>query len=252
MSTAHYAGQRQAGTDGDRDRQALFDGIPARIVLQPIAAPSILGLFGFMAATLMVGANMAGWYGDATTPYVLFPFAAVFGGIAQFAAGLWSYRARDALATAMHGAWGSFWIAYGILWALVATGNLAVPPAGVAFPGFAFWFIGLAAITWSGALASLAESLTLFAVLGTLATGSTIAAVSLFVGADSWIKVAGWVFVFSAGFAWYTATAMLLEGSSGRTILPLGKWSKAANVPGGRPTRPVEYAGGQPGVRQGQ
>jgi len=30
-------------------------------------------------------------------------------------AGMWAYRARDAVATAMHGMWGSFWIAYGIL-----------------------------------------------------------------------------------------------------------------------------------------
>jgi succinate-acetate transporter protein len=220
--------------------------------LQPIAAPSILGLFGFMAATLMVGAHMAGWYGDATTPYVLFPFAAIFGGLAQFAAALWSYSARDALATAIHGAWGSFWIAYGILWALVVAGSITIPPTGAAFPAFAFWFIGLAAVTWSGAFASLAESLGIFAVLATLATGSTIAAVAEFVGAGSWIKVAGWVFVFSAGIAWYVATAMLLAGTSGRTILPLGKWSKAANVPGGRPTLPVEFAAGEPGIRHGQ
>src|SRR5881275_3507380 len=87
----------------------------ARVFLQPIAAPSILGLFGFAAATFIVAANVAGWYGDhATTPLVLAPFAAVFGGIAQFMAGMWAYRARDAVATAMHGAWGSFWIAYGI------------------------------------------------------------------------------------------------------------------------------------------
>jgi len=30
-------------------------------------------------------------------------------------AGMCAYRARDAVATAMHGMWGSFWIAYGIL-----------------------------------------------------------------------------------------------------------------------------------------
>src|SRR3954449_12532420 len=87
-----------------------------RVMLQPIAAPSILGLFGFAGATFIVAANMAGWYGNhTTTPLVLAPFAMVFGGIAQFLAGMWAYRARDGLATAMHGMWGSFWIGYGIL-----------------------------------------------------------------------------------------------------------------------------------------
>ncbi|HEX7107548.1 MAG TPA: hypothetical protein VF218_16395, partial [Acidothermaceae bacterium] len=39
-----------------------------RVVLSPMAAPSIIGLFGFMGATLMVGAWQAGWYGTPTTP----------------------------------------------------------------------------------------------------------------------------------------------------------------------------------------
>jgi uncharacterized protein len=235
-----------------RDREQLWGGIPARIVLQPIAAPSILGLFGFMAATAMIGAYMAGWYGDATTPLYLFPFAAILGGIAQLGAGLWSYRARDGLATAIHGSWGAFWISYGILWAFDAAGALVLPPSGAAFPAFAMWFIVLAAITWSGALASLGESLGVLIVLAPLATGATIAGVAEFVGDANWLKVAGWVFVISAATAWYTATAMMLEGSWSRTMLPLGKYSRGANVPGGRATRPVEYAEGMPGVRRGQ
>ena len=60
-----------------------------RVFLQPIAAPSILGLFGFAGATFIVAANMAGWYGSVTTPGYLFPFAAFFGGVAQFLAGMW-------------------------------------------------------------------------------------------------------------------------------------------------------------------
>src|SRR3954452_9009874 len=58
-----------------------------RVVLQPIAAPSVLGLFGFAGATFVVAANLAGWYGNTSTPGYLFPFAAFFGGVAQFLAG---------------------------------------------------------------------------------------------------------------------------------------------------------------------
>src|ERR687886_488053 len=85
----------------------------AQVYLQPIAAPSILGLYGFAAATFIVAAHLAGWYGGSTTLEYLFPFAAVFGGIAQFIAGMWAYKARDGLATAMHGMWGSFWAGFG-------------------------------------------------------------------------------------------------------------------------------------------
>jgi uncharacterized protein len=250
MSAHVHDRTRTYARDEFDGRQRDWNGIPARIFLQPIAAPSVLGLYGFMGATLIVAAHMAGWYGSKTTPEFLFPFAAMFGGVAQFAAGMWAFKARDALATAMHGMWGSFWMAYGILFALSATGNITLPEGK--FVGLGFWFIALAAVTSVGALAALGESLGLFAVLSTLATGSVLAAIAFITGSSGWVTVAGWVFVFSAGFAWYTASAMMLASVMGRTILPLGKYSRAANVPGRAPVTAVEYEYGEPGVKQGQ
>lgn len=224
----------------------------ARVVLSPIAAPSVLGLFGFSAATLIVAANLAGWYGGSKTPLYLFPFVAIFGGIAQFLAGMWAYKARDVLATAMHGMWGSFWIAYGILFAFVAAGALTVP-TGSHFPALGFWFIMLAAITWAGMLASFADGLGLTLTLGALAGGSSLLAAGYLTGTHWLITDGGWVLVGSAGAAFYTATAMLLESSYGRVILPLFKpTSKASAIPGGKVTEPIEFRRGQPGVKTGQ
>ena len=42
---------------------------------------------------------------------------------------MWAYRARDGLATAMHGTWGAFWLGYGFLNLLVTTGALTLPTA---------------------------------------------------------------------------------------------------------------------------
>lgn len=47
--------------------------------------------------------ELAGRYGNPQTPRYLSPFAAAFGGVARFAAGMRAYKARDAIATAMHG-----------------------------------------------------------------------------------------------------------------------------------------------------
>ncbi len=101
------------------------DSPAAQVYLQPIAAPSILGLYAFVGATLIVAAELAGWYGNSQTASYLFPFAAAFGGVAQFAAGMWAYKVRDAIATAMHGMWGSFWVSFGIL-ELVGAGEPGV------------------------------------------------------------------------------------------------------------------------------
>jgi uncharacterized protein len=224
-----------------------------RVMLQPFAAPSVLGLFGFASATFMVALHLTGVYGGAKTNGTLWPFAAMFGGVAQFLAGMWAYRVRDTIATAMHGMWGAFWIAFGILNLLIMWGKIPDNPAGsVSDPAFAMWFWTLGAITAAGAIAALAESMGLFAVLGSLATGSILFAIGLSAGSVGWVKVAGWVFVASAILAYYVATSIMLLASSGKVVLPLGKPKKEANVPGGQPVRPIELEWGEPGVKKGQ
>ncbi len=67
---------RQVRYDGNGDQGEFgFWRDHTHINLSPVAAPSVLGLYGFAVATFMVAANLAGWYGnDTTTPLVLAPF----------------------------------------------------------------------------------------------------------------------------------------------------------------------------------
>lgn len=224
----------------------------SRIVLSPIAAPSILGLFGFAGATFMVASNLAGWWGDTmTSPIYLAPFALVFGGLAQFLAGMWSYRARDAVATAAHGTWGAFWLAYGLFFLLIAADVL--PASAAQSQAFGFWFIVLTVVTLFCAIGALGANLSLFTVLALLTAGSGLLAAGLVGSIHSLVIAAGWVLVASAGAAFYTAGAMLLEGSfGGRVILPLGRWSGAENVPLHKVSDPISYEQGMPGVKVGQ
>ncbi|MBB4662387.1 acetate uptake transporter [Conexibacter arvalis] len=234
--------------DGHRTIEGWRDN--TRVFLQPIAAPSILGLFGFAGATFIVAAHLARWYGTTTSPEFLFPFAAFFGGLAQFAAGMWAYRARDGLATAMHGMWGAFWMAFGLLFLLGATGTLTIPTG--TFTELGFWFLALAAITFSGSIAAMAVNLSLTGVLTTLWVGAGLLAVGYLTGASTWLQVGGWVLIASAALAWYTASAMMLESTFGRVVLPLGARKREANVPGHIAHQTIEFELGEPGVRHGQ
>jgi succinate-acetate transporter protein len=198
-----------------------FNDAAARINLQPIAAPSILGLYGFAGATFMVAANFAGWYGGHDSAMYLFPFAALFGGVAQFLAGMWAFKTRDGLATAAHGTWGSFWIAFGLLNLLVLDGKLVAP--ALLSPEIGYWFIVLAAITWMCALAAFSESIGLVCVLGTLAVGSTLEAIARLVGSADIHMIAGYAFVISSIMAWWLASAMMFEEAYGHPVLGVGK-----------------------------
>ena len=224
-----------------------------RVMLQPFAAPSVLGLYGFAAATFMVALHLTGVYGGAKTDVTLWPFAALFGGVAQFMAGMWAYRVRDTVATAMHGMWGAFWIAFGILNLEMLWGKLpATPPGSVSDPQFAMWFWTLAAITVAGAFAALAESVALFGVLLSLSLGSFAMAIGLSAGSTGWVKLAGWLFVVAAILAYYVATAIMLLSGAGKVILPLGKPKKDANVPGSQPVKPIQLELAEPGIKKGQ
>jgi succinate-acetate transporter protein len=246
--TPSAAAPRPLSTNGNARHDEWLEH--TRVFLQPIAAPSILGLFGFAGATFIVAANLAGWYGGPASGQFLFPFALAFGGVAQFAAGMWAFRARDAVATAMHGMWGSFWIGWGVLQLLGATGALRLPTG--TFTELGFWFIALAVITGLGAVAAAGENLALTAVLGVLTAGAACAAVFYLTGSGTWRTVAGWVLIASAALAAYTAGAMMIAAAWGRTVLPLGELRREANMPGAHPVDALQYEFGEPGVKQGQ
>lgn len=242
-----------SATSSEMPAHAAVNGEPRpQVMLSPVAAPSILGLFGFAASTFIVSANLAGWYGNETiTPLVLFPFTLAFGGIAQLLAAMWCYRARDALGTGIHGAWGSFWIGYGIYMLLVAVhvlpGTVASPAAATAV---GYWFIGLAAITWVGVVAALAENMALLLVLLTLAAGSTLLAIGMTAGFGILQTVGALVLIASAVIAWYTASAMVLAVNFGRPVLPVGPLGGGASGQHGPPSLAV--VSDEPGVKQGQ
>jgi succinate-acetate transporter protein len=228
------------------------NGFGTRVFLQPIAAPSILGLYGFAAATFIVTAYLVGWYGTASSPAMIFPFATAAGGIAQGAAALWAYKARDGLATAIHGIWASFWLGYGTLNLMIVLHAIPAPAPHAAVPELGYWFFALGAITFVGALASLGENLAITSVLLPLAVGAGLLGVFYIVGGSGWEKVGGYVTMASAFTAFYAASAMMLASAWQRTVLPVGKRTRIANVPGEQPNYPIQFELGEPGVKQGQ
>lgn len=264
MSAIDYSRQappgRDRATNGKADLQREW-GARTRIFLTPVAAPSILGLFGFASSTFIVAAFLAGWYGENRPAAVILsnvaPFCLFFGGLAQFTAAMWAYRARDAVATAMHGTWGAFWMGFGVFFILLGAHvlHLATSSLGHEMVPYSYWFYTLAVITGCGFFAALLRNAGLSAVLLTLAAGSACVAIGFSGGDITWTRVGGYVLVVSAALAVYTATALMLLEAAGKVILPLGHFPYTKRehwAPGAILARPQEYAEGMPGAKVGQ
>lgn len=108
--------------EDEKRRDEMLQQRPGvQIFLQPIAPPAALGLAGFACSTWITASYIANWWGNAESPSIFFPFVGIFGGLAQFIAGLYGFRARDTLVTVVNTMWGSFWISIGILYAFVVS-----------------------------------------------------------------------------------------------------------------------------------
>lgn len=107
--------------ENERTEKVLRQDPNISIFLRPIAPPAALGLAGFASSTWITAAWIAGWYGNADSPLIFFPFVAFFGGLAQFIAGLQGFAARDVLVTVLNTMWGAFWMAVGLLYFLVVS-----------------------------------------------------------------------------------------------------------------------------------
>jgi succinate-acetate transporter protein len=224
-------------------RPRTLDAPPARIFLQPIAAPAVLGYFALAGALFIWGSWFAQGWGTEQDPSSFFPFLLLFGGVGQLAAALWSYRARSAVAAALHGSWAGFWLGLGLIYLLETTHTITVPARGTEWQSLGQWFIYMSVVSWTTALAALPRSPVGFLAQATLGTGAAIAAVGLLLGSTGWQEVAGWVFVAAGALGFYVGAALMLDAVYGKVALPVLRRGKA---------QPIEYALGDPGVKVGQ
>ncbi|MGZ6315518.1 MAG: acetate uptake transporter, partial [Candidatus Limnocylindrales bacterium] len=107
------------------------------------ADPAPLGLAGFALTTLVLSVANAGWVPATVTP-VVFGLALAYGGIAQFAAGMWEFAKGNTFGATAFASYGAFWVSYWWLTAHVA--DYKIPPADVGKG----WGRGWACTCWPG------------------------------------------------------------------------------------------------------
>ena len=131
------------------DPNALVDVLPVQHALVALALalavpPGRLGsatvatvafaLAGFALATFLLSASNAHWMTKATGAAFL-GYAFAYGGLSQFAAGMWEFRNRNVFGATAFGSYGTFWIGLGLYFVLVVPAPAGAGPLVAALPG---------------------------------------------------------------------------------------------------------------------
>src|SRR5437764_2379906 len=198
-------------------------------VAPAIANPAALGLGGFALTTFVLSTHNAGLAPDLTWVGLAF----FYGGLAQFAAGMWEFRAGNTFGATAFSTYGAFWLALATFVVLVLAGK--VPAADIS--NDEGWFVLSFAIFNTYMLFwSTRTNVSVFLVFLTLEITEIILFLGFFTASKGTIQLGGWVGIITAIVAWYGSAAVVANSMRAMPILPVGRpiWSDEAPMTGTR------------------
>ena len=183
-----------------------------------LANVGALGLGGFALSTFILNIVNAGWV-DAAALGIVMPVAMLYGGLAQFTAGMWDVRRGDTFGATCFSSFGAFWMGLALFFFFRLAGIGAfvdVPPAGIAIVlvawGIFTAYATVASFKLPWAVTWIFITLTILFIL--LAIGQFVPLVH---------TIAGYEGILCSLIAWYASAGILINTTHGRTILPLGE-----------------------------
>src|SRR5580693_1483823 len=191
------------------------------------ADPGPLGLAAFAGTTFMLSLVNSGLVGTHRLPGggllpMIAALALAYGGIAQFAAGLWEFRTGNTFGAVAFCSYGAFWISF---FFIVQSVGQNAPTEVFSGLGLYLWMWGIfttymfiASLRTTGAVAVVFLLLAItFIVLGignSSLSGGTAAI-------NGTIKLGGWFGIVTAIAAWYASFAAVVNSTYGRVVAPV-------------------------------
>ncbi|KAJ3033858.1 hypothetical protein HDV00_005707 [Rhizophlyctis rosea] len=178
-------------------------------------------------STVNVASFNTGVLIDASLEKVVLPLALFYGGLAQFAAGMWEYKTDNTFGATAFSSYGAFWMSFAAYVYLIA-GNFT--------PALAHYATGLYLLAWTFFtfymwIASFRTSMAVFAVFTGLFPTFLLLAIGNLVGHTGTIHAGGWFGLYTAFAAWYASAAVTINSTFGREVCPVGAVArKAAGV----------------------
>ena len=181
-----------------------------------VADPAPLGLAAFAMTTFCLSSANAGWWdkGGASAALAL---ALIYGGTAQFAAGMWEFVRKNTFGALAFTSYGAFWIGFYILLKIPA-----IPPStntvGIFLLAWAIFtaYMSVAALRVSGSVLLVFVLLTATFIF--LAIGQNNLPLS---GHDTMHTIGGFLGLATAAAAWYASFGAVVNSTFGKEVVPL-------------------------------
>jgi hypothetical protein len=194
-------------------------------VLSPVADPAPLGLAAFALTTFLLSGHNASFIPDA----IWVGFALFYGGLIQLLAGMWEFRNRNVFGATAFSTYGGFWLGLGIFVVLVSSskGFAGLLTGNDLNNSLAWFLIAFAIFNTYMMLWATRVNLAVLAVFATLGATEILLAIGFFRIAHGMspymLHVGGWAGIVTAGVAWYTSAAGVVNGMAPRAVLPVGR-----------------------------
>ena len=183
-----------------------------------IADPAALGLAGFAMTTFVLSFVNANIIKEAGAVNVVVALALFYGGTAQLLAGMWEFKRGNTFGATAFASFGAFWLSY---WALV---KLSPANAGDIHQAIGLFLLAWCIFTAYMSLAALKTNLAVLAVFVLLTLTFLFLAIGTFMNdmpaPDAMTKVGGWLGIATAIVAWYASSAVVVNATHGKTVLP--------------------------------
>ena len=188
------------------------------------ADPAPLGLAAFALTTFLLSGHNASFIPDG----IWVGAALFYGGLVQLLAGMWEFRNRNVFGATAFSTYGGFWLALGVFVVLLSgSKGFAGLLKGADVDNSLAWFLIAFAIFNTYMLFwSMRVNTAVMGVFLTLEVTEILLAFGFFRIAHGmspyWLHVGGWAGLVTAGVAWYTSAAGVVNGMSPRPVLPVG------------------------------
>ncbi len=208
--TATRTSVRADSTQAD-DRATLAPG-------GHIADPAPLGLAAFALTTFLLSFVNAGLLPASVEP-VVFGLALAYGGLAQFAAGMWEFTKGNTFGATAFTSYGAFWLSF--WWLTAHLADYKIPAADVG-KGVGLYLIAWAIFTAYMTVAATRVSGAVLTVFALLTLTFLLLGIGDMADATAITKIGGFAGILTALAAWYASFAGVTAFTFKRALVPTG------------------------------